>query len=107
MTQVVHLVSSQTNIFVKDAKIQMVNLLLNMKRTLDLPELHNLYKERSLTCLYDRETYSGLRIKIPCGGADGASGRKATAIFFPSGKTILAGIRDPADIHQICQVFSQ
>jgi len=96
MTQVIALVHG-TNVFVTSGSIQMVNIVLNLRRILKLEEMYNSLTDSSLNCIYDREVYCGLRVKIP------SNDRTCTAIFFPSGKAILAGIRACDDIARIYQ----
>jgi TATA-box binding protein (TBP) (component of TFIID and TFIIIB) len=72
-------------------RLQMINIVLDLKLLLDLVVLYSeLTKEsttdlKPFTVLYDRERYCGLRMKY-----NESSG---TALVFPSGKVMVSGVK--------------
>jgi len=74
-------------------KIQMVNILADFDKELDLENLSAYYIERGLNCKHDREKYCGLRVKNQKEEKD-VSG---TALLFPSGKAMLTGLKCACD----------
>jgi TATA-box binding protein (TBP) (component of TFIID and TFIIIB) len=88
-----------TNILPTQIDVQLVNILVNFNQPLHLHALCDAFKKH-YDCLYDRETYCGLRIKVPSIIADKA---KTTILLFPSGKAMITGLRHSEDIQHIHQ----
>lgn len=78
--------------------VQLVNILVNFDKDLYLHHLCNQFRS-TYDCLYDRDRYCGLRIKVP---SIADSIKKTTILLFPSGKAMITGIRHPEDIENIC-----
>ncbi len=74
----------------REPSLQLLNFVFDLKKNLDLSNLKNVLESKShikdvFKCLYDRDTYTGLRVKHSNGG---------TALIFPSGKIILSGVKN-------------
>ena len=95
MARMIFLVQQET-VFVKEYKIQLVNVLLHFGQSLYLQEICDELSQSKINCLYDREVYCGLRVKVPT-----ENGKTCTLIFFPSGKAILAGAKALRDIKAV------
>lgn len=80
----------------KTCDVQLVNVLLNYGKDLDLNELCEVYTKNGLNCLYDREAYCGLRVKVV-----GEHGNTCTSLLFPSGKMMFTGLKHECDIETI------
>ena len=76
-------------------KLQLVNVLVDVGHELYLNELCERFNRDGYKCLYDREVYCGLRIKVPCEGC------VCTVLAFPSGKILLTGLKHPDCIKDI------
>ena len=97
VAQMIGLVQQQQeSIYIKGYKIQMVNILMDFGQTVYLQELYEELQSLKLNCLYDREVYCGLRIKVPK-----EEGKTCTFIIFPSGKAMLAGAKAAKDVQKI------
>ena len=64
-----------------------MNVLIDVGHELLLEEVCNYFDKLKYKCLYDREVYCGLRIKVPCNDF------VCTVLAFPSGKVLLTGLK--------------
>ncbi len=63
--------------------IQMINAVIHTGKELLLQELYDKCVRRDMTVSYDRDVYSGLKLKL----------EGVTLLWFSSGKVIIAGIK--------------
>lgn len=77
--------------------VQLLNILVNFNKDLFLHHLCERFRS-TYDCLYDRDRYCGLRIKVP---SIISPNKKTTLLLFPSGKAMITGIRHPEDIQNI------
>jgi TATA-box binding protein (TBP) (component of TFIID and TFIIIB) len=83
-----------------EPKLQLLNCVMNHGKRLDLEDTKaNIVKKTSgFDCIYDRDTYAGLRVKNRVGGG--------TLMIFPSGKMILSGIQKTDQITRFDPVIA-
>jgi TATA-box binding protein (TBP) (component of TFIID and TFIIIB) len=83
-------------LLLKACRVQLVNVLVDASKELDLEHFCDVFKKKELKCLYDREVYCGLRVKVPC-----EHGNTCTGLLFPSGKIMLTGLKHVSDVQTL------
>jgi TATA-box binding protein (TBP) (component of TFIID and TFIIIB) len=91
---------------VETVAIQMINLLVARGSAVDLDEVCGKLAAQGtgLQCLYDPESYCGLRIKVP---KRHDQLKKSTVLLFPSGKQIITGVTTGEDIDNVVERIIQ
>ena len=87
-----------------EISVQMFNVCFQLEKRVNLADLQNYLRQRNVTCFYDRDVYSGIKIKQETGAS------KLTILGFSSGNFILAGMKQPNDVMQLspilCSLYS-
>lgn len=76
-----------------ESRLQLVNVMVDFGVEQDLMALSQRMKD--VVCIYDREVYFGLKVKAEIGD------RKISVLVFPSGKTVITGIKCVEELSQI------
>lgn len=93
---------SDTNVHVVSSDIHMYNIIFNLNKSINLDQLHNDLKKNNHTSIYNRDIYSGIKIKQSI--AEGT--KPLTVLGFSSGNFILAGLKKPEDIASLSPITS-
>lgn len=88
------------NISIKCAKIHLFNVNYKIGKEIDLFDMFRKLKE-TLVVSYDRDEYSGLKIKIPM------DDRHLTGLLFASGSMILTGCKSRSDLVRLYSLTNQ
>lgn len=88
------------NVKIKDSKIHLFNVNFKLGSPVDLFDMFTKLKDKMLVS-YDRDEYSGLKIKIPVGS------RHLTGLLFASGSMILTGCKSKSDLLSLYNLADQ
>lgn len=80
------------DIHIVNYSIQLINIIHDFKKEIDIDTLIRKINEPNITCHYDIERYSGLRVKVD------VIKYKCTLLIFPSGKIMITGVKNANDI---------
>lgn len=82
--------------------IQLVNVLLDVEQSIDIDNvIRHINCEKNITCHYDIERYSGLRVKIDL------DRYTCTLLIFPSGKVMISGVKTANDVEVMNEIISK
>jgi TATA-box binding protein (TBP) (component of TFIID and TFIIIB) len=82
--------------------IHMFNIIFNLKKSLNLSQLYIDLKNKGYQAIYNRDIYSGIKIKKPMTDRH----KPLTVLGFSSGNFILAGLKKPEDIDALNPITS-
>lgn len=80
--------------------IHMYNIIFSLNKSVSLINLHNNLKKAGHTSIYNRDVYSGIKIKKEVS----TKTKPLTILGFSSGNFILAGLKSPGDIASLKDV---
>lgn len=86
-------IHSREDMQIKNLRIQLVNVLIDFHQAQDLLDLSKQMK--NVVCVYERETYFGLRAKTKI------DDRMLTVLIFPSGKAVITGIKTGSELSEV------
>jgi TATA-box binding protein (TBP) (component of TFIID and TFIIIB) len=93
-------IHSREDMTIANLRIQLVNVVIDFQQPQDLLDLSKQMK--NVVCVYERETYFGLKAKTKVGD------RMITVLLFPSGNAVITGIKTGTELQEVCKnVVSQ
>lgn len=94
-------ISEKLCVDIVESKIHLFNVNYKIGRNVDLFDMFQKLKDKMIVS-YDRDEYSGLKIKVPVD-----DNRHLTGLLFASGSIILTGCKSKADLEKLYNLVDQ